>query len=444
LIDRISNLRSYESLSAAALEQESPSAGGRKQGFLLGVVAVLGALLFRFALDPLWGDRLPYGWFFLAVLVVARFAGRGPQILTVVAGLALGKWFFIQPRYSLEIAHTVDQVNLVIFCILSGLVMFISAQARRMVRQELAARERIAGILECTTDAVCTLNREWVVTYLNKPASELTKTDAAQVLRREYWKLWPEMLRTRFESEFRGVMKRRETVHFEECHPLDKRWIEVHACPYDDGIAIFFRDVSLRKRAEASRAQLAAIVESSDDAIIGESMEGLIVSWNAAAEKLYGLTAAEAIGRSFGMLFPIEEGHELAPLLDRVRKGERVNHLETKQQTKGTSWIDVSLTVLPIQTTDLQIVGISITAQDISKRKREEAEREKLIKQLQGAMAEVKSLTGLLPICAQCKKIRDDKGSWKPIETYIGERSNATFSHGLCPGCTENFFPAPK
>jgi PAS domain S-box-containing protein len=414
---------------------------GAGRGYLLAAVAVLAFFVLRLALDSWLGDRLPYGGFFLALLIVARFAGPGPQLAAGIAGLVLGNLLFIYPRNSLQIATGLYQINTALYCAVCALTMFLTARARRSVGRELAARERIAGILECTSDAVCTVNEKWDVTYLNKKATELTGMTPAAVLGREYWQVWPRMLGTSFERNCRRVMTDGQPVHFEERHPANQHWIEVHACRYASGIAIFFRDVSERKRAEASRAQLAAIVESSDDAIIAKSMDGLIVSWNAAAERLYGYPAAEAIGRSFAMLFPIERSHELLPLLDRVRRGERVNHLETAQRTSNGGTVDVSLTISPVQTSDGQNVGISITARDISERKRQESERERLIKELQAAMLEVKTLSGLLPICAKCKKIRDDKGYWNQIESFIGARSRARFSHGICPDCMLHLYP---
>jgi PAS domain S-box-containing protein len=411
------------------------------RAYLLAALSVGAAFVLRVGFDPLWGDRLAYVWFFLAVLAVARFAGPGPQIFALLAGLVLGDWFFVQPRHSLLIRDHVDQINAAIYTGVGFLVLFCVARTRRAAGREFAARDRIAGILECTSDAVYTVDREWHVTYFNQQASELKKLEVTQVLGRNHWKLWPEIVGTRFEHEYRRVMEQRQTVHFEECDPLKKQWIEVHACPFGEGMAIFFRDVSNRKRAEASRAQLAAIVESSDDAIIGASMEGLIATWNAAAERLYGYPSAAAIGRSFGMLFPTERNDKIMPMLERVRQGERVNHFETTQRTKEGALVDVSLTISPVQTTDMQIVGISITARDVSARKREEDERERLIKELQAALAEVKTLTGLLPICAQCKNIRDDKGSWNAIETYIRDRSDADFSHSICPDCAHQLYP---
>jgi PAS domain-containing protein len=80
-------------------------------------------------------------------------------------------------------------------------------------------------------------------------------------------------------------------------------------------------------------------------------------------------------------------------------------------------------------------------AHDITDRKRAEEEREKLILQLQKALAEVKQLSGLLPICASCKKIRDDKGYWNQIESYIRDHSEAEFSHGICPECMKKLYP---
>lgn len=423
------------------LPKNSVPVFGAPRGYLLALCAAGSAFLLRLAFDPLWGDRLAYAWFFLAVLVVARFAGKGPQLFAIGLGFVLADWFFLHPRHSFGIAARLDQINTAIYCCISGTVLLVSARVRRMVSQELAARDRVAGILECTTDAVCTVNRDWVVTYFNKRASEITRLEVANVLGRNHHEIWPEVVGTRFEREYRLVMEKGETVHFEQCHPVSKLWMEVHACPYGDGMAIFFRDVTPRKRAEAARAQLAAIVESSDDAIIAKSIDGSIVSWNAAAERLYGYTAVEAINRSFEMLFPRERSDDLADLLEKVRRGERVNHLETRQRTKTGETVEVSLTISPVQTSDGENMGVSITARDITERKRQEVERERLITELQKALAEVKTLSGLLPICASCKKIRDDKGYWNQIESYIGARSRATFSHGICPDCLRHLYP---
>ena len=87
---------------------------------------------------------------------------------------------------------------------------------------------------------------------------------------------------------------------------------------------------------------------------------------------------------------------------------------------------------------------LSRTIRYAIERKQAESEREQLIAELQGALAQVKTLSGLLPICSGCKKIRDDQGYWNRIETYISEHSDAQFSHGICPDCAKKYFPDYK
>jgi hypothetical protein len=86
-------------------------------------------------------------------------------------------------------------------------------------------------------------------------------------------------------------------------------------------------------------------------------------------------------------------------------------------------------------------LGRRATNSDITERKRAQNERERLLRELQEALAEVNRLSGLLPICASCKKIRDDKGYWRQIEAYIRDHSEAEFSHSICPACAEKMYP---
>ncbi len=96
---------------------------------------------------------------------------------------------------------------------------------------------------------------------------------------------------------------------------------------------------------------------------------------------------------------------------------------------------------LPLQNAVGQITGAIIINQDITDRRRSELERERLVKQLQAALAQVHTLSGLLPICAGCKKIRDETGQWRSIEAYVEDRSTVQFSHGLCPDCLSSLYP---
>ena len=196
-----------------------------------------------------------------------------------------------------------------------------------------------------------------------------------------------------------------------------------------------------RRRGEAALAHLAAIVESSTDAIVGMDLDGVVTSWNFGAEKMYGYVASEAIGRSISMVAPPVSAGEIPHIFEKIKKGERVDLYETIRVKKDGTPIDVALTISPIQNTAGEIMGISAIERDITARKRVEGERDRLITELKEALAKVKTLSGLLPICASCKKIRDDKGSWQQLETFIKARSDADFSHGMCPECMEYLYP---
>ena len=144
----------------------------------------------------------------------------------------------------------------------------------------------------------------------------------------------------------------------------------------DDGaphmILLAIEDVTDRQRAEAATALLAAIVNSSDDAIIGKDLAGVITSWNKSAERLFGYTAREAIGQPITMLSPPDRQQEQSEILERLKRGESVNHFETVRVTKNGSRLEISLTISPIKDAKGQIIGASKIARDITKRKRAE------------------------------------------------------------------------
>ena len=129
-------------------------------------------------------------------------------------------------------------------------------------------------------------------------------------------------------------------------------------------------DITERKRAEAATASLAAIVAFSDDAIVGKDLNGVISSWNKSAERLFGYTAEEAIGRSVTMLIPHERLHEETMILSKVKRGEPVDHLETIRVRKDGSLVEISLTTSPIKDSRGHVIGASKIARDITERKR--------------------------------------------------------------------------
>ncbi len=200
-------------------------------------------------------------------------------------------------------------------------------------------------------------------------------------------------------------------------------------------------DLTEIKEAEKMMAHLAAIVQSAEDAIISEDLSGIIETWNVGAEEIFGYTAQEIVGKHISVLLPPGHTDEIPDILGRISTGANIENFETVRMRKDGTLIQVSLTFSAIKDENGRIVGASKIAHDISERKRIETERNKLVVDLQEALAKVKQLSGLLPICASCKKIRDDKGYWKQIETYITEHSEALFSHAICPECGKKLYP---
>jgi len=131
-------------------------------------------------------------------------------------------------------------------------------------------------------------------------------------------------------------------------------------------------DMSEHQRAERVSRHLVAIVESSDDAIISKDLSGLIASWNKSAERLFGYTEAEVIGKPITILIPPERLDEEVDILDRIRRGERIEHFETKRRRKDGSLVDISLTVSPVSDEAGRIIGASKIARDITDQKRRE------------------------------------------------------------------------
>jgi PAS domain S-box-containing protein len=141
-------------------------------------------------------------------------------------------------------------------------------------------------------------------------------------------------------------------------------------------------ELTERKEAELVAERLAAIVESSNDAIIGMDLEGTVVSWNAAAEKLFRYGAPEVLGHSVTVLLPDDRKHEEIGILERIRRGERVEHYETKRRREDGEIIDISLTVSPIRGAQGQIVGASKIARDITERRKNEEARSMLLAEM--------------------------------------------------------------
>jgi K+-sensing histidine kinase KdpD len=184
--------------------------------------------------------------------------------------------------------------------------------------------------------------------------------------------------------------------------------------------------------AASSRDELVDLVESISEGFQAFDSEYKLKFMNRAAQRILKHSTAELTGEPIWSQFPAIIGGDVKDVLRSVMLERHPATCENFYES-WQSWFAIN--VYPFRD------GISVLFRDISDRKKGQQEREQLIRELQDALANVRTLRGLIPICASCKKIRDDRGYWNQIEIYIRNHSEADFSHGLCPECVENYFP---
>jgi PAS domain S-box-containing protein len=274
----------------------------------------------------------------------------------------------------------------------SGQVIGSAIMAREVGArgQDEAARARLAAIVEFSDDAIVAKDLNGVVTDWNQAAERMFGYSAEEIIGRSILTIIPPEL----QHEEPGILakiragERVEHYETERVHKSGRRLeVSLTMSPIRDsfgrviGASKIARDISERRKLEDARLILAAIVESSDDAIISKNMDGIITSWNAAAERLFGYKAEEIIGQSVLRLIPRELHYEEPRIIAKLRSGERIEHLETRRIKKNGAMFDVSLTISPIKDERGRIIGGSKILRDISDRKAAEAalvERERL------------------------------------------------------------------
>jgi PAS domain S-box-containing protein len=162
------------------------------------------------------------------------------------------------------------------------------------------------------------------------------------------------------------------------------------------GASKIARDISERNQARAAAERLAAIVESSDDAILSTDLNGIITSWNGGAERLYGYAAEDVIGSPVTIVIPPEHQDEEPAILERMRRGERIDHYETVRRRKDGSLVDVSLSVSPLKDQFGRVMGASKIARDISERKRAQEQQRLLFREMNHRTKNLFTLAGTM------------------------------------------------
>jgi len=241
------------------------------------------------------------------------------------------------------------------------------------------ATMRLAAVVESSEDAIITETMDGTIETWNQAAERMFGYTAAEAVGKNIDIISP-LDRREEEDEVRSRLRAGGTVnHFEtvaitrtgEPVPIS---LSVSPILTTEGRMVGFsrivRDISRQKALEWEALRLAAIVDSSEDAIVSKDLNGVVQTWNHAAERMFGYTADDIIGRSIVMIIPHDRRAEEESVLARIRAGTSVEHFETIRQRKDGSLVEISLSVSPIRTADGTVVGASKIARDISEQRR--------------------------------------------------------------------------
>ncbi len=232
--------------------------------------------------------------------------------------------------------------------------------------------------LETMKEGALTLLADATIAYSNRRFAEMLRVPLEQVIGASLAQFAEPAQKPRLDSLFRQAMAGDAEGVIQFTPPGGPaRWIELSMCSVKldvaAGVCVLANDITERRKNAELRSYLAAIVDSSDDAIVGKDLDGTILSWNRGAEILYGYTAKEALGKPITILEPSDAPSEIGHLLDRIRRGERVDHFQTLRIRKDGARVPVTLAISPILSNDGQIIGASSIARDISELKQAEA-----------------------------------------------------------------------
>jgi PAS domain S-box-containing protein len=265
-------------------------------------------------------------------------------------------------------------------------------QRRVMVERALAERDReLSDFLENALEGLLKVGPEGTIFWSNGAGLELLGCGEAQCIGQaiEDFHLDPLDARESLGRLLAGDSLRNHATALRRPDG-SIRYVSVAAnALWDAGRLIhsrwFIRDVTHERLAEGARAHLAAIVESSDDPIVSKTLDGIIRSWNRAAERLFGYPAEEAVGQPITLIIPPERLEEETLILGKLRRGQRVDHFETVRVARSGRRIDVALTISPIRDRNGAIVGASKIVRDITERKASEQAQQRTIGELKRA-----------------------------------------------------------
>ena len=370
------------------------------KNYLIGLAVVVLAVALRWALDPLMGDALPLVTVFAAIAAAVWLGGYRVAIPVTILGYIACHYLFIPPRGHFYFRDLPNVVGLVAYVFTGALITVFGEAARNAQRRTNDSREVFRVTLRSIGDGVITTDINGCVTYINGVAESLTGWSQQEARGKPLdvvFHIVNEVTRrpvpnpaTRALHDGVVVGLANHTVlikkNGEEC-PIDDSAAPIrNEQGYVSGCVLIFRDVTAQRQVEREKANqlltarlLASIVESSNDAIISKSLDGIIQSWNAAAERLFGFTAEQAIGQHISLVIPPDRIAEEDGIIAKLKAGQRIEHYETERKRSDGQRIMVSLTISPLEDHSGNVIGASKIARDITERKRVERERQNFV-----------------------------------------------------------------
>lgn len=365
--------------------------------YLLAVLVTAAAVLLRLVLEPTLAGRLPFVTLFASVAIAAWLGGYRPAALAAVLGYLACDLLFIEPRGTLTLWERQGLIGSLAYFASCSIIIGLAGAARMVQTRLTESRDLLGVTLASIGDAVITTDTAGRVTFLNRVAETLTGWKQEEAVHQPLdavFHVVNEKTRQTVDNPAARAMREGRIVGLANGTILIGKdgteiLIDDSASPIRDeqgivaGSVLIFRDVSARRRASEVQQLLSSIVTTSDDAIVSKTLEGKILSWNAAAERLYGFTAAEAVGQSILIIIPPDRHQEEATILKKVRGGARVDHYETVRVAKDGTRLQISLTVSPIHDEQGRVIGASKIAREIGERRRTEEALHAAERQLQ-------------------------------------------------------------
>jgi PAS domain S-box-containing protein len=376
------------------------------EDYALSFLGLGAAVLLRYALDRWMGNSLPLVTLFGAVAGAVWIGGYRPAIVVTFIGYLICQFLFIEPRGTLAFLRLGDWIGLLAYLFTCTLIIAFGESARWAQRRASEQREVLRVTLSSIGDAVITTDTNGCVTYMNAVAESLTGWTVAEAANKSLdtvFRAVNEDNRAPVENPVRRALHQGLTVGVANHTVLIRKDgvefpIDDSAAPIRDeqghvsGCVLIFREVSTQRQIERDKTNqlltarvLASIIETSDDAIISKSLDGIIQSWNAAAERMFKYKAEQAIGRHISLIIPPERIAEEDRIIAELKAGQRIDHFETERVRADGRRLMVSLTISPIKDSAGVVVGASKIARDITDRKRTEEERENFVRLIESS-----------------------------------------------------------